>query len=229
MKRSGRRWPLHWSAFALGALLAACAAPSRRAPPPSAAPSAPEASAETLRAQISTDAKRSDSERGLEIRDQLASDATAAAQTCLARFPQAAACLYGQALALGLQARVHPARASEYLKRMLDALSSAEAANATYDEAGPARVRAMVLVRAPGWPVGPGDPDAGVAAGRRAVALRPNYPPNLLALAEALAKAGDAAAATETYSRARTEAQAQPPGPDRDEWLRQADVALKGK
>jgi hypothetical protein len=141
--------------------------------------------------------------------------------------PQAAACLYGRALALGLSARAHPARAGEFLSNMLEDLARAESADANYDEAGPARVRALVLIRAPGWPLGPGDIEAGLVAARRAVALRPAYPPNLLALAEALAKNGDAAGARESYTRAHDAALALPAAADRDQWLREADQGLQ--
>jgi hypothetical protein len=110
---------------------------------------------------------------------------------------------------------------------MLAELEGAEAADPGYDEAGPARVRALVLTRAPGWPLGPGDPAAGVIAARRAVNLRPQYPPNLLALAEALAKSADAPGARAAYQRARDEAIALPESADRDEWLREADRGLQ--
>jgi len=112
---------------------------------------------------------------------------------------------------------------------MLATLTRVESADPNYDEAGPARVQALVLIRAPGWPLGPGDAEAGLAAARRAVALRPLYPPNLLALAEALAKTGDSGGARENYRRARDAALALPAAPDRDEWLREADQELQRK
>jgi len=115
------------------------------------------------------------------------------------------------------------------LTSMLEALTRAESADPAYDEAGPARVKALVLVRAPGWPLGPGDAEAGLTAARRAVMLRPLYPPNLLTLAEALAKTGDARGASETFARARGEALALPASPDRDQWLREADQGLQRK
>ncbi len=139
--------------------------------------------------------------------------ANADADACIALEPQAAACLYGRAVALGLNARAHPTRANEYLTSMLDALKRAESADPNYDEAGPARVRALVLIRAPGWPLGPGDAESGLAAARRAVTLRPEYPPNQLALAEALAKTGDGGGALQIYARARDAAQAFPASP----------------
>jgi len=205
---------------------AACAPRPRPAPP---VQSAVPASVTAMAAAIELDAKRSDQEPDSKIRDQLAAEAERDAQSCLALEPQAAACLYGSAIAFGLEARAHPTRAGEFLTSMLDALARAESANPIYDEAGPARVRALVLIRAPGWPLGPGDAEAGVAAARRAVALRPLYPPNLLALAEALAKNGDGSGAQENYARARAAALASPAAADRDEWLRQADQGLQRK
>jgi hypothetical protein len=207
-------------------LITGCAARISPAPPvQSGAPS----SAAALIATIKAAAVRSDHEPDGKIRSELAADASRDAQACLSREPQAAACLYGQAVALGLEARAHPTRAGEYLSAMLDNLARAESADPNYDEAGPARVRALVLIRAPGWPLGPGDTDAGLVAARRAVALRPLYPPNVLALAEALTKSGDPGGARENYARAHDAALALPAAADRDEWLREADQGLQHK
>ena len=192
-----------------------------------AAPVPPSASVEELAAIIASDARRSDHEPDAKLRGELAAEATRNADACLARDPQAAACLYGRAVALGLEARAHPTRAGELLKNMLEGLASAEAADPDYDQAGPARVRALVLIRAPGWPLGPGDADEGVVAARRAAALKPLYPPNLLALAEALQTTGDANGARDSYARARDAAQALPPAADRDGWIQEAEQALK--
>ena len=212
-----------WCGWLLLAV-AACSARIRPAPP---IESAEPLSTAALAAAIDADAKRSDHEPDSKIREALAADAARDAAACLAGEPQAAACLYGRALALGLEARAHPTRAGALLNGMLDALAHAESADPNYDEAGPARVRALVLIRAPGWPLGPGDPEAGLAAARRAVALRPNYPPNLLALAEASAKTGDASSARDNYARAHDAALTLPTAADRDEWLREADQGLK--
>ena len=186
----------------------------------------PSMTVEQLASAVAMDARRSDLERDSKTRDQLAADALENAQACLERAPQAAACLYYDGVALGLKARAHPLQANEALKSMLDALSGAEAADPAYDQAGPARVKALVLIKAPAWPLGPGDAEAGLAAARRAVALRPDYPPNVLALAEALTKTGDAHGAQESYRRARDLIQALPSSQDRDDWLHEADQAL---
>jgi hypothetical protein len=180
-----------------------------------------------LAAAIEADAQRSDHEPDAKVRRELAAEASATADACLAHDPQAAACLYGRAIALGLNARAHPTRANELLTSMLGALTRAESADSGYDEAGPARVRALVLLRAPGWPLGPGDAEAGLAAARRAVMLRPLYPPNLLALAEALAKTGDSSGAAESYVRARDAALSVSASADRDDWLREAAQGLQ--
>jgi hypothetical protein len=113
------------------------------------------------------------------------------------------------------------------LNNMLDSLARAESADPNYDEGGPARVRALVLIRAPGWPLGPGDAEAGLVAARRSVALRPLYPPNLLALAEAMTKTGDASGAREYYARAHDAALDLAAAPDRDVWLLEADKGLQ--
>ena len=206
--------------------LAGCSLPKRAsAPLPAGAPH----SVDGLVAAIQSDSARSDTATDGKVRAQLADEASGYADACIAQAPQAAACLYGRGLALGLEARAHPTSANDALKSMLQALSSAEAADPSYDQAGPSRVRALVLLRAPGWPLGPGDPDAGLAAARRAVELKPQYPPNLLALAEALSKTEDADGAHDAYAKARDAAQALPAGPDRDGWLREAEQGLQKK
>jgi len=209
--------------------VAACATRPPPAPPAPSASSTEPDSVAALAAAIEAVAKRSDHEPDSKIRGELAAEADRDAQACLAREPQAAPCLYGRGIALGLEARAHPTRAGESLTNMLDALGRAESADPNYDEAGPARVRALVLIRAPGWPLGPGDAEAGLAAARRAVSLRPLYPPNLLALAEALAKTGDGNGARDYYTRARDAALALPAAADRDEWLREAEQGLQRK
>jgi hypothetical protein len=202
----------------------ACRTPQRPAP---LSPVPMPDSVQALAAAIDSDARRSDQASNSRIRVELATEASRDAENCMAREPQNVACLYGSAVALGLNARAHPTRAGELLRTMLERLAGAEAADAGYDQAGPSRVRALVLIRAPGWPLGPGDPDAGLAAARRAAALRPEYPPNHLALAEALAKTGDPNGARKSYERARDLAQALPSASDRDGWLREADQALR--
>jgi hypothetical protein len=214
-----KRWV---AVTAVALVLAACHRPVRpdlTAPLPT--------SVEDLTAAIAADSSRSEREPDASIRDQLAEDALRHADACIARAPQSAACLYYRAVALGLEAKAHPLRAGELLKSMLESLTSADAVDPEFDQAGPSRVRALVLTRAPGWPLGPGDPDTGLVAARRAVTLRPQYPPNVLALAEALAKTGDAKGAHDNYARARDLAKGLPASTDRDDWLRNAAPGLQ--
>lgn len=206
--------------------LAVSACAMRPAAPPPAV-QAGTSSVSELAAAITADSKRIDNERDSKIRGELAADAGRNADACVALQPQAAACQYGRAIALGLQAKTNPLRAGELLSAMIEALGRADAADPSYDEAGPQRVRALVLIRAPGWPLGPGDTEAGLAAARRAVTLRPLHVPNQLALAEALAKTGDRSGAREAYARARDAAQALAPSDDREDWLKQAEQGLK--
>lgn len=231
-------------AMVVATLEIACTfAPRRPAPTPTPAPAplpgarGPGSAADSVNARsieeraaaIKAAAQRTDHESDSKVRADLAAEAGRNADACLALDPGAAACQYGKAVATGLEARVHPVRAAGLLGSMLQNLGNAEATNPDYDEAGPSRVRALVLIRAPGWPLGPGDTDAGLAAARRAVGLRPDYPPNVLALAEALSKTGDEKGARENYAHARDLAQALPSGPERDDWLHEADEGLRNR
>jgi hypothetical protein len=208
----------------LAALVAGCAMPRRpTAPPLSSMPDTVEA----LVSAIQSVATRSDQAPDGQTRARFADQAMTYADRCMAMAAQDPACLYGRALALGLQAKAHPTSANASLKAMLDALNKADASDPNYDHAGPARVRALVLLRAPGWPLGPGDADAGLASARRAVELHPEFPPNQLALGEALAKTGDANGSRQAYERARDEAATYAADESRDGWLREANQALR--
>jgi hypothetical protein len=212
----------HFIAVAAAALLlVGCKVTATRQSAASSSQSVDETSA-----AVAADSRRSEAETDSKVRDSLAADANRDSQACLDQAPQAVACLYYRAIALGLDARAHPLHASDALKSMIEFLTRAEALDPEFDQAGPARVKALVLVKAPTWPLGPGDAEAGLASARRAVSLRPQYPANVLALAEALAKTDDAAGARENYLRARELAQALPPSSDRDDWLHQAEQAL---
>lgn len=212
-----------------------CSSMSRQARPPAVgAPSSgavevTAGSVDGFAAAIKANSQLSDHEPDAKVRADLATQAGRAADSCLALAPHAAACLYGKAVATGMEARAHPTRATGLLGSMLQNLGNADSADPNYDEAGPSRVRALVLIRAPGWPLGPGDADAGLAAARRAVSLRPGYPPNVLALAEALSTAGDEKGARENYAHARDLTQALPPGPEREGWLHDAQDGLQHK
>ena len=210
-------------------LLAACAG-THTAPAPATSSSWTPASPRTvdqLAAAVAQDAARNEHETDAKAREALAEDAGRNADACLAQDAHAAACLYYHGIALGLEARAHPLHAVDSLKAMIEALTGAEAADPQYDHGGPSRVRALVLTRAPGWPLGPGDPDAGLAAAQRAVTLDPSFPPNVLALAEAQAKTGDGQGARQSYAHARDLAQSLPPSTERDDWLSQANKALQ--
>lgn len=180
-------------------------------------------------AAIKAAAQRADHESDSKVRSDLAAEANRNADACLALDPGSAACQYGKAVATGLEASAYPVRAPGLLGSMLQNLGNAEASDPDYDKAGPSRVRALVLIRAPGWPLGPGDTDAGLAAARHAVGLQPDYPPNVLALAEALSKTGDEKGARESYAHARDLAQASSLGPERDDWLHEADEGLRNR
>jgi hypothetical protein len=162
-------------------------------------------------------------------REAIAVSLVQTAQLCGVRFPGSAACDYWLGIALGVQARERPSTAEKGLEEMIAALLRADAADPAIDEAGPARVLALVYLRAPGWPLGPGDPGAALAQARRALAARPDYPPNLLAAGEALEKSGaPQAESLAMFERAREGARRSlgAGNPDAADWLRDAERAL---
>ena len=145
--------------------------------------------------------------------------------------PASAECDYALALALGVQARERPSTATQGLKAMVELLQKANAADARLDHGGPARVLALVLLRTPGWPLGPGDPEAGLTSAREAVGLFPDYAPNQLALSEALLAAGDRAGAKAAADRGLALAQAAAAAgePDAGDWVRDGKALVAGK
>lgn len=161
-------------------------------------------------------------------RDRAARTAVQAAQWCERRDPELPDCHYWLALALGVQSRELTSTARSGLDAMVERLRLAVEARPDMEHAGPHRVLARVLVNAPGWPTGPGDPDLGLEHAREAVERFPHYPPNRLTLGEALAEVGREAEAREAYRSAVALAEelAAAGDPDAPEWLREAREAL---
>ena len=153
-----------------------------------------------------------------------------AAQWCGRAAPDSAVCSYWLGAALGLQARERHATALDALPRIEEAFKRAAANDPKLEQGGPDRALALLYLRAPGWPTGPGDPDLGLEHASKAVALDPEYPPNQLALAEALKATGDADRGHEVYQRALDLARAkQTDGdPDAIDWIHEAETALAG-
>jgi tetratricopeptide (TPR) repeat protein len=161
-----------------------------------------------------------------EDRAALVDQAVAAGQQCQQRASGTAPCNYWQAVSLGLAARERPLTALGELKGIIELLKRADAQAPTLDDAGPARVLAMLLVRAPGWPVGPGSADDGLLLAQKAVELAPKHPLNHVALAECLAATGETDAAKAAYVKAAELGRARG-DVDGSEWATQAEAALK--
>ncbi|HJO02768.1 MAG TPA: hypothetical protein QGG47_02200 [Acidobacteriota bacterium] len=165
-----------------------------------------------------------------QARKDKATEAVQTAQWCRTREPTNPDCHYWLAIAVGVQANQRLATASDGLRVMERELRAAIAGNEDLDYAGPRRVLSQMLVRAPGWPTGPGDDEEGLEHARRAVELHPEFPPNLLALAEAYAALDDVPASRATYQRAIDLAgEWQQRGhPDADAWIK-AGRGLSGR
>jgi hypothetical protein len=188
-------------------LLAACAVPRPATLPATTTEGAVLTPQQQLLA-VQNDAQRIDQTQDSAQRAQLLAAATLSAQQCLALSADHASCQYAQAQVLGLAAREHPLQAAALLKQMLAYLSKAESLDPALDHAGPARLTAVVLLRAPPWPLGPGDVDGAVVAAQRAVQRDSTYPPNLITLAQAQAKGASAPQARATFAQAQAAVQA---------------------
>jgi hypothetical protein len=164
-------------------------------------------------------------EKDSETKTRLAESAVAVGQTCQIQ-ARAPACDYWLAAALGLQARERSATAHDALPHMVALLERAEASEPSLDNAGPARVLAILLLRAPGWPVGPGDPEAALMEAKKAVQTAPTYAPNQLALGEALRKNGQEFRAAYTEALRLAEAEGATSDPDSKGWADDARKAL---
>jgi hypothetical protein len=125
-------------------------------------------------------------EANSERRKTLASEGVVLGQLCLESFPDAPECRYRLAIAVGQQARERPSTGMDGVDVMVELLNKLVGESPDLDYGGPARVLALVLLRAPGWPSGPGDPELALELAASAAGAFPDYPPNQLVYAEAL-------------------------------------------
>jgi predicted Zn-dependent protease len=185
---------------------------------------ADEAGTDGLVCAIRAKAWLAEREKDASVRTDLAVSAVQAGQWCLRREPGSPACKFWLAVALGLQARDRPATVEDGLKRMAQLLREVVREAPLLDEAGPERVLSLLLARAPGWPIGPGDVEESLVQARRAVELRPDYPPNQVALGEALLKNDARVKAQEALVRAIDLATRAPfaSDPDAPSWMASA-------
>jgi tetratricopeptide (TPR) repeat protein len=160
---------------------------------------------------------------------RLAQESVAVGQLCGEKNPGSPVCDYWLAAALGLQARERSSTAHDALPHIVDLLRRAAAKDELVDHGGPHRLLAVVLMRAPGWPLGPGDADAALPQAEAAVRVDAEYPPNQLALGEALKKNGKDDDAKVAYSEALRLATSGPfrQDPDAEGWANDARAALR--
>jgi cytochrome c-type biogenesis protein CcmH/NrfG len=170
---------------------------------------------------------RIERERDAAARARLADRAVQLGQWCQRRVPEEPACDYRLAIALGQLARERSATAKDAMARMVELLRRAIAAAPALDSGGPHRVLALLLLRAPAWPVGPGDPEAALEEARAAARLVPGAAQNQLILAEALEKNGSPDEARAAYERALQLAIAAAGEPEAERWRTQAAAGLE--
>ncbi len=185
---------------------------------------------EALVAAARTEVWLTDHETDPALRQEAATRSVQASQWCTRVAPEQPDCVYWLGASLGVQARERPSTGLSALPRIEASFKDAASRAPQLDDGGPDRALALLYLRAPGWPAGPGDAELALQHARRAVELSPLHPPNLLALAEALTAAGDGegslAAARQALDLARAAAGREPDAPD---WIREAERALNGE
>lgn len=161
-------------------------------------------------------------------RKELATRGVQIGQWCRRLYPSVSECTYRLALAVGQQARERAATATDGLDVMVELLHEVIAEAPELDFAGGQRVLALVLVRAPGWPTGPGDPEYALEFAEAAVEAFPDYPPNQLVLGEALLDNDRREEAKLTLERGIELARASfaAGDPEAADWISQAEEAL---
>ncbi len=111
------------------------------------------------------------------------------AKRILASTPDRVEGHYFKAVFLGLRAQIQEVGGLDLLPEMVASARRAVEIDETYDDGGPLIALGVVLVKAPAWPHGVGDPDEGIEVLERAVALS-DYPLNRLMLGSALIEVG---------------------------------------
>ena len=161
-------------------------------------------------------------------RKELAVQGVQIGQWCRKLHPSVPECTYRLALAVGQQARERTSTATDGLDVMVELLEEVIAEAPELDFAGGQRVLALVLVRAPGWPTGPGDPEYALEFAEAAVKAFPDYPPNQLVLGEALRDNDRRDEAKNTLERGVELARASLAAgePEAADWITQAEEAL---
>ena len=161
-------------------------------------------------------------------RKELAVQGVQIGQWCRKLHPLVPECTYRLALAVGQQARERTSTATDGLDVMVDLLREVIAEAPELDFAGGQRVLALVLVRAPGWPTGPGDPEYALEFAEAAVKAFPDYPPNQLVLGETLLENGRRAEAKQVLERGVEMARAtrESGNAEAADWITQAQEAL---
>lgn len=164
-------------------------------------------------------------------REAAATLAVQAAQWCGRIDPQRPACSYWMGAALGVQARERPSTGLSALPRIEAAFREAAEKEPEMDGGAPDRALALLYLRAPGWPSGPGDRERGLHHARKAVAIDPEHPLNIMALAEALAEGGDTEASRKAWEKAIMLARdlAGRGDPDAPEWAEEAERGLRSR
>jgi hypothetical protein len=139
----------------------------------------------------------------------------------VSRGPDDAEAAYLQAVNLGLHVQAKGLTAVGRLSELVKLLKIA-GEQPQLDDGGPWRVLGLLYVKAPAWPVGPGDLDLGLDLLKKAAETYPEHPLNHLFYAEALIADGKKEQARAELERTRALATPQRLGDWSARWQEQA-------
>jgi tetratricopeptide (TPR) repeat protein len=116
--------------------------------------------------------------------DDKVRDGLSYANTAVELKPEGEEALFYHGVLAGKLAELDNAYGLSGLKIIQQRMRQLIEKKSTYIYGGPDRVMAIVLMRSPGWPIGPGDWDLAEKHMRRALEIDPNWPENQLYMAE---------------------------------------------
>ncbi len=164
-----------------------------------------------------------------DARLDAATRALQAAQWCGRIAPAEPACDYWLGASLGLRAREKPSTGLSALPKIEEAFRRAAEKDPGLEEGGPDRALALLYLRAPAWPTGPGDPERGLEHARKAAGLSPitrrtSWPSARRSRRREIPRR----AAPPTSGRSPRARRGAAAGPEAADWIRDASRALEG-
>jgi tetratricopeptide (TPR) repeat protein len=127
---------------------------------------------------------------------EIGSDIISAAETAAAH--------YRYAVCLGAKARADKMGALDLIPQMVEQAKRAEELDETIYHGGPSRMLAALYAKSPAWPMSVGDIDSAIEQAEKAMEIDPEWPDNLLWMADVLERDDEAEKARALLDQAKS-------------------------